>query len=163
MNRRSTLNHLFQKKLLILVCIALLAIFTASCYRYSKGDPIPDDDYDPTNPSDVVRMDYMLWLEEEYTDYTLSMKVIKSEVDEPETQRQIEHYKGSEFAKSRGWTDDYLEEHFVVVKVRYECELDHSKTSIPDGLLESYVFLERNPKDDIWFIVDRTNPVEVLE
>ena len=73
MNRRSTLNHLFQKKLLILVCIALLAIFTASCYRYSKGDPIPDDDYDPTNPSDVVRMDYMLWLEEEYTDYTLSM------------------------------------------------------------------------------------------
>ena len=163
MNHRSSLNLLLQKKLLILVCIALLTIFTASCYRYPKGDPIPDDDYDPTIPSDVVRMDYMLWLEEEYTDYTLSMKVIKSEVDELETRRQIENYNGSEFAKSRGWTDDYLEEHFVVAKVRYECELDHSKTAMPDGLLESYVFLERNPKDGIWFIVDRTNPVEVLE
>lgn len=163
MNHHSALNLLFQKKLLILVCIALLTIFTTSCYRYPKGDPIPDDDFDPTNPSDTVRMDYMLWLEEEYTDYTLSMKVIKSEVDELETRRQIENYKGSEFAKSRGLTDDYLEEHFVVVEVRYECELDHSKTAMPDGLLESYVFLVRNPKDGIWFIVDRTNPVEVLE
>jgi hypothetical protein len=162
-NPCSTLNQIFQKKLLILICIALLAIFTASCYRFPKGDPIPDDGYDPTNPADVVRMDYMLWLEEEYTDYTLSMKVIKSEVDELETGRQIENYTGSEFAKSRGWTDAYLAEHFVVVKVRYECELDHRKTSIPDGLLESYVFLERNPKDGFWFIVDRTSPVAVLE
>jgi hypothetical protein len=159
-NKRSAVNLLFQKKLLILVCIALLMTFTASCYRYPQGDPIPDDDFDPTNPTDTVRMDYMLWLEK---DYTLSMKVIKAEVDELETRRQIENYKGSELAKSRGWTDDDLEAHFVVVKIRYECELDHSKTSMSDGVLESYVLLERNPKDGIWFIVDRTSPVEAAK
>lgn len=160
MNKRSGLRHRFQKKLLVMICIALLIVFTASCYRYPPGDPIPDDDFDPTNPTDTVRMDYMLWLEE---DYTLSIKVISAEEDALETQRQIENYKGSELAKSRGWTDDDLEAHFVVVKIRYECELDHNKTSMSDGLLESYVYLERNPKDGIWFIVDRTTPVEVAE
>lgn len=54
-------------------------------------------------------MEYMLWLEE---DYTLSMKVIGAEEDALETQRQIENYKGSELAISRGWTDDHLKQQF---------------------------------------------------
>jgi hypothetical protein len=37
------------------------------------------------------------------------MKVIGAEEDALETQRQIENYKGSELAISRGWTDDHLE------------------------------------------------------
>lgn len=117
-----------------------------------------DYNYDATDPSQVVRADYMSWLKE---DYTISMNVLSSEVDDTETQRMIKMYKGSELAEIRGWTDEYLNQHFVVVKVRYECEIDHTKTFLRDGLLESYVFLVRNPESGIWNIVDRTSPSEI--
>jgi len=112
---------------------------------------------DATDPVEVVRADYMSWLKE---DYTISMSVLNAEVDDAETQRQFEMYKGSELAESRGWTDEYLDQHFVVVKVRYECEFDHTKTFMNDGLLEGYVFLTRNLESGVWMIVDRTSPSE---
>ena len=116
-----------------------------------------DYDYDATDPVEVVRADYMSWLKE---DYTISMNVLNAEVDDAETQRMIENYKGSELAESRGWTDEYLDQHFIVVKVIYECELDHTKTFMRDGLLEGYVFLTRDPESSVWTIVDKTSPSE---
>ncbi len=118
-----------------------------------------DYDYDATDPVEVVRADYMSWLKK---DYTISMYVINAEVDEAETQRQLERYKGSELAENRGWTDAYLDQHFIVVKVIYECEIDHTKTYMSDGLLEGYVFLTRDPESGIWTIVDRTSPSDIL-
>jgi hypothetical protein len=115
-------------------------------------------DYDATDPVDVVRADYMSWLKE---DYTISMNVLNAEVDATETQRHFERYKGSELAETRGWTDEYLDQHFIVVKVRYECEFDHTKTFMRDGLLEGYVFLTRDPESGAWTVVDRTSPSEV--
>lgn len=100
----------------------------------------------------------MSWLKE---DYTISMNVLRAEVDDAETQRTIEMYKGSELAESRGWTDEILEQHFVVVRVRYECEFDHAKTFMRDGLLESYVFLTRDPESGVWAVVDRTSPSDI--
>jgi len=117
-----------------------------------------DYDYDATDPVEVVRADYMSWLKE---DYTISMNVLNAEVDDAETQRQFERYKGSEFAESRGWTDEFLAQHFVVVKVRYECKFDHNKTFMNDGLLEGYVFLNRDPESGIWTIWTRTSPSKV--
>ena len=118
-----------------------------------------DYDYDITNPVEVVSADYMSWLKE---DYTISMNVLKAEVDDAETQRHIKSYKGSELAETRGWTDEYLDQHFIVVKVIYECELDHNKTFMNDGLLEGYVFLTRDPECGAWTICDRTSPSEAL-
>lgn len=112
-------------------------------------------DYDATDPAEVVRAEYMSWLKR---DYTISMNVLDAEVDDAETQRHIEEYKGSELAESRGWTDDYLDQHFIVVKVIYECEFDHNKTFMDDGLLEGYVFLTRDPENGVWTIADRTSP-----
>jgi hypothetical protein len=115
--------------------------------------------YDITNSVEVVRAGYMSWLKE---DYTISMNVLKAEVDDAETQRHIKGYKGSELAETRGWTDEYLDHHFIVVKVIYECELDHNKTFMNDGLLEGYVFLTRDPESGAWTICDRTSPSEAL-
>lgn len=117
-----------------------------------------DYDYDATNPVDVARAEYMSWLKE---DYTISMNVLNVKVDDEETQRKIERYKGSELAESRGWTDEYLDCHFIVVKVIYECEIDHTKTFLRDGLLEVHVFLTRDPESGVWTVVDRTSPSEV--
>lgn len=117
-----------------------------------------DYDYDATNPVDVARAEYMSWLKE---DYTISMNVINAEVDDEETQRHIKRYKGSELAESRGWTDEYLDRHFIVVKVIYECKIDHTKTFLRDGLLEVHVFLTRDSESGVWAVVDRTSPSEV--
>lgn len=116
-----------------------------------------DYDYDATDPVEVARTEYMLWLKE---DYTISMNVLNAEVNDDETQRMIENYKGSELAERRGWTDEYLDQHFTVVKVIYECEIDHTKTFLRDGLLEVHVFLIRNPESGVWTVVDRTSPSE---
>jgi len=117
-----------------------------------------DYNYDATDPIEVVHADYMSWLKE---DYTISMNVLNAEVDGAETQRHIKRYKDSELAETRGWTDEYLDQHFVVVKVRYECEFDHTKTFMNDGLLEGYVFLTRDPESGVWMIVDRTSPSDI--
>lgn len=125
----------------------------ASCTK--KSGNTDDYDYDATDPVEVVRADYMSWLKE---DYTISMNVLNAEVDDEETQRIIKRYKGSELAASRGWADEYLDQHFVVVKVRYECEFDHTKTFMVDGLVKGYVFLTCDPESGTWTIVDRTSP-----
>lgn len=164
--------NLFLKKLWLFVCIVLLIVMTASCTETGgntkkfdhdateKSGKTEDIDYDATDPVEVVRADYLSWLKE---DYTISMNVLNAEVDDAETQRQIERYKGSELAESRGWTDEYLDQHFIVVKVRYECEIDHTKTFLRDGLLKSYVFLTRDPESGVWTIVDRSSPSDIPE
>lgn len=116
--------------------------------------------FDATDPAEVVRTEYTLWLEE---DYTSSMKVISVKADEAETERMIDRYKGSELAESRGCVDDYLDENFITVKIRYDCELDHNKTFMKDGLLEGYVYLTRDINSDFWTISDRTSPRDVTE
>ena len=131
--------------------------YAASSQTETNGNT-GDYDYDATDPVEVVRADYMSWLKE---DYTISMNVLKAEVDDAETQRHIKGYKGSELAETRGWTDEYLDQHFIVVKVIYECELDHNKTFMNDGLLESYVFLTRDPESGVWTIWTRTSPSEI--
>lgn len=153
-------NHIglsiFLRKLWLIVCIALLIVLAASCAKTSSNTE--EYTYDATDPVEVVRADYMSWLQK---DYTISMNVLYAEVDDAETQRMIENYKGSELAASRGWTDEYLDRHFTVVKVRYECEFDHTKTFMVDGLVEGYVLLTRDPESGVWTIVDRTSPSDI--
>ena len=52
-------------------------------------------------------------------EYTLTVRIDEISVDETETKRMIERYTGSELAQSRGWTDDYLAEHFLAVRAKY--------------------------------------------
>ena len=150
--------NLFLRKIWLIICIALFIVSAASCTETSGNTE--ECDYDATDPVEVVRADYMSWLKE---DYTISMNVLYAEVDDEETQRMIESYKGSELAESRGWTDEYLDQNFVVLKVRYECEVDHTKTFLRDGLLERYVFLTRDAESGVWTIVDRSSPWDVTE
>ncbi|MFR3992075.1 MAG: hypothetical protein ACLTY5_05860 [Angelakisella sp.] len=42
----------------------------------------------------------------------MTVRIDEISVDKTETKRMIERYTGSELAQSRGWTDDYLAEHF---------------------------------------------------
>jgi hypothetical protein len=96
-------------------------------------------------------------LNQEAKDYTISMSIGSIDIDEAETQRVVNRYLGSELAQSRGWSDDYLQEHFIVVKANYAVEYDHTKTFMSDGNLEQYFYLTEDIETGLWMIVDNTS------
>ena len=86
--------------------------------------------------------------------YTRSVRVDEITIDEDETYRMIEMYKGSSLAESRGWTDEYLTESFIAVRAKYCAEYDHEKTFLEDGNIDQYFYLTKDPETDLWIIVD---------
>ncbi len=91
-------------------------------------------------------------------EYTICVRVDEIKVDESETERVIERYSGSDLAKEREWTDEYLAEHFVVVWAKYYVEYDHTKTFLDDGYTEQYFYLTQDTKSGEWTISDNTSP-----
>jgi len=94
-------------------------------------------------------------------DYTISAKFIKAVIDDKETQRKIDSYKGSELAESRGWSDMYLMDHFLIVKAIYYVEYDHEKTFMNDGNLEQYFYLTRDIDTGVWLIIDNSSSYRI--
>lgn len=91
--------------------------------------------------------------------YTLTVRVDEVKVDEAETARVRANYTGSELAAARGWTDEYLAEHFVVVWAKYYVEYDHTKTFMFDGQTEQYFYLTEDVNSGKWTIVDNGSPI----
>ena len=71
--------------------------------------------------------------------YTLSVDIESIVIDEEETARMVVNYSGSELADRNGWTDKYLENHFVAVVAIYSVEYDHTKTPRNDGRLQQTI------------------------
>ena len=91
-------------------------------------------------------------------EYTLSVRVDEIKVDEDETARVAAMYSGSELAQARGWTDEYLAKHFVVVYAKYYVEYDHTKTFMDDGHTQQYFYLTQDTETGEWTISDNTSP-----
>ena len=91
-------------------------------------------------------------------EYTISVRIDDIKVDEDETARVIAMYTGSELAQARGWTDEYLAEHFVVVWASYYVEYDHTKTFMDDGHTQQYFYLTQDTETGEWTISDNTSP-----
>lgn len=94
-------------------------------------------------------------------DYTFSSKFEYAEIDEAETSRWKTLMKASELARSYGWSDDYIENHFLAVQAVYEVRYDHTKTWQPDGQLRELFFLKRDPKTMLWEVYDNLSPERV--
>ncbi|MBS6642875.1 MAG: hypothetical protein KH366_04765 [Clostridiaceae bacterium] len=106
-------------------------------------------------PEEVVRYAIENQIEKEYT---ICVTVDTVHVDMDETKRLAAMYSGSELAKARGWTDEYLAEHFTAVKAVYYIEYDHTKVFINDGWTKQYFYLVRKPETGEWTIIDNTSP-----
>lgn len=91
-------------------------------------------------------------------EYTFKVRVDEIKVDDDETARVATMYSGSELAEARGWTDEYLAKHFVVVWAKYYVEYDHTKTFMDDGYTQQYFYLTQNVETGEWTIVDNTSP-----
>lgn len=109
-----------------------------------------------TDPIEVVRSAIE---NEAAKEYTITIRVDEITMDEAETERIIEMYSGSELADSRGWSDEYLQNHFVVVRAKYYSEYDHTKTPVEDGDTIQYFYLVENIDTGEWTISDNTGPI----
>ena len=87
-------------------------------------------------------------------DYALGIDVKMVIIDEAETDRMVMRYTGSELARVRGWTDVYLQEHFVAVWAEYDVVYDHTRTFMEDGHIGQYFYLTQDEENGNWTIVD---------
>jgi len=89
-------------------------------------------------------------------DYTIRMEIQSVTVDEAETERVVERFIKGVIAERRGWSDEYLDEHFIVVKAVYYAEYDPAKTTRSDGEVTMYFYLAQDVDSGEWTIVDNS-------
>ncbi|HPW00792.1 MAG TPA: hypothetical protein PLP20_07045, partial [Oscillospiraceae bacterium] len=80
-----------------------------------------------------------------------------------ETLRVAERYKGSALAKSRGWSDEMLENRFVALYAIYHITYDHAKTSLTDGRKEIYLYFADPENTGDYTLVESTTPSPLPE
>lgn len=85
--------------------------------------------------------------------YARNIRVDSLSVNEAETKRVAQERKGSELAIARGWSDDLLDNHFVVVDAAYYIEYDHTHTPLEGGSVTQQFYLMQS-EDGRWIIVD---------
>ncbi len=144
-----------SKRIAVLVAavIAVLSLCGFAAYELGLFDPWLQKP--SAEPIETVRSAVEGQADKEYT---IALRIEEIRVDEDETARIKAMYSGSELAEARGWTDEYLEEHFVVVWAKYYTEYDHTKTFLDDGYTEQYFFLVQDPRTGEWMINDNTSP-----
>lgn len=130
---------------------ALLALCGFAAYEWGLFDPWLQKA--SADPVETVQSAIEGQLEKEYT---LEVRVDEISVDEAETQRMIGNYAGSELAQSRGWTDEYLAEHFLAVRAKYYVEYDHTRTFLEDGDIDQFFYLIEDMETGLWTIIDNS-------
>lgn len=132
---------------------ALLALCGFAAYELGWFDPWLQTP--SASPVETVRSAVEHQIDK---DYTIAVRIEEIKVDDAETRRVSRMYSGSEFAQARGWTDDYLAKHFVVVWASYYAEYDHTKTFLNDGPTQQYFYLTQDVETGAWSIIDNTSP-----
>lgn len=155
-NNKNAAFKLFKRRspaALIAAIIALLALCGFAAYEFGLFDPWlqkPSSD-----PVETVRSAIEGQAGKEYT---IAVRVDEIKIDGEETARVRARYIGSELAEAWGWTNEYLENHFVVVWAKYYVEYDHTKTFLDDGFTEQYFYLTEDEKAGAWTIIENDSP-----
>ncbi len=144
-----------SKRIAVLVAavIAVLCLCGFAVYELGLFDPWLQKP--SAEPIETVRSAIEGQADKEYT---ISLRVEEIKVDEDETARVKAMYSGSELAEARGWADEFLENHFIVVWAKYYTEYDHTKTFLDDGYTEQFFYLTQDIKSGEWTICDNTSP-----
>lgn len=130
---------------------ALLALCGFAAYEWGLFDPWLQKA--SADPVETVQSAIEGQLKKEYT---LEVRIREISVDEAETQRMIGNYAGSELAQSRGWTDEYLAEHFLAVRAKYYVEYDHTRTFLEDGDIDQFFYLIEDMETGLWTVIDNS-------
>lgn len=130
---------------------ALLALCGFAAYEWGLFDPWLQKA--SADPVETVQSAIEGQLKKEYT---LEVRIREISVDKAETKRMIGNYAGSELAQSRGWTDEYLAEHFLAVRAKYYVEYDHTRTFLEDGDIDQFFYLIEDMETGLWTIIDNS-------
>lgn len=130
---------------------ALLALCGFAAYEWGLFDPWLQKA--SADPVETVQSAIEGQLKKEYT---LEVRIREISVDKAETKRMIGNYTGSELAQSRGWTDEYLAEHFLAVRAKYYVEYDHTRTFLEDGDIDQFFYLIEDMETGLWTIIDNS-------
>ena len=130
---------------------ALLALCGFAAYELGLFDPWLQKA--SADPVETVQSAIEGQLKKEYT---LEVRIREISVDKAETKRMIGNYTGSELAQSRGWTDEYLAEHFLAVRAKYYVEYDHTRTFLEDGDIDQFFYLIEDTETGLWTIIDNS-------
>lgn len=130
---------------------ALLALCGFAAYELGLFDPWLQKA--SADPVETVQSAIEGQLKKEYT---LEVRIREISVDKAETKRMIGNYAGSELAQSRGWTDEYLAEHFLAVRAKYYVEYDHTRTFLEDGDIDQFFYLIEDTETGLWTIIDNS-------
>lgn len=152
-NTRGNVWNLRRAFALAAAIAALLALCGFAAYRLGWFDPWLQSP--SADPAETVQSAIENQIDKEYT---LSVRIDEIKVDVDETMRIAAMYSGSGLAQARGWTDEILADHFVVVWAKYYVEYDHTKTFMDDGYTEQYFYLTQNTETGEWTIIDNTSP-----
>lgn len=130
---------------------ALLALCGFAAYELGLFDPWLQKA--SADPVETVQSAIEGQLKKEYT---LEVRIREISVDKAETKRMIGNYAGSELAQSRGWTDEYLAEHFLAVRAKYYVEYDHTRTFLEDGDIDQFFYLIEDMETGLWTVIDNS-------
>lgn len=90
------------------------------------------------------------------SEYLVGIQVESTSVEPEETDRVREELAARGIARRQGWSEEYLAEHFAVVKVFYRAEYDREKTvrGIRAEDVIEYFYLTRDADSGLWSIID---------
>ncbi|MBT9779009.1 hypothetical protein GPL15_21255 [Clostridium sp. MCC353] len=143
------------RRIMVLIAAAALLLMLCGFGAYKLGLFDYWIQTPSATPEDTVRYAIENQIKK---DYTVRVTVDTVHVDTDETKRLAAMYSGSELAEERGWTEEYLAEHFTAVKAVYYIEYDHTKVFMNDGWTKQYFYLVREPETGEWTIIDNTSP-----
>lgn len=153
---------------LVLISVALIGSLAACSTQGRVSDPAgvvkkyfeaeKNSDYDKWITTLIKEKQSGFTKEQNGNFGIVSLTVNKIEVSDQETRSMKERYKGSDLAKSRGWSDNYVLENMIVVSAQYSVIYDHTKVPYNDGNFTQNFILVRENKDSEWLIWDMTSP-----
>ncbi len=94
-------------------------------------------------------------------DYTISLDIYQVAVSDSDTARIIERFKGSDYAKSKNWTDEYVENNIAAVAAFYSVRYDHDKIFYDDGEIVRRFYLKYDDETGLWSIWDNDGGTEL--
>ncbi len=162
-----------KPKMLITTLIAVLLIASVAVGCTFTGAKLSDDatgtddktsaddpyfNVSAADPAETV----MKFLEaEKEQEYTISLEIFQVAVSESDTAEIIGRFRGSDYARSKNWTGEFVENNIVAVAAYYAVQYDHSKTFFTDGELVRRFYLAYDDETALWSIWDNDGGIEL--
>lgn len=171
LKRKVSLLIAKKPRILLTMMVAVLLIVAVGCTftgaKLNDDATGMEDETSTSNPYFNVSAAYPAetvkdFLEvEKKQDYTLSLDIYEVAVSDSDSAEIIDRFKGSDYAKSKNWTDEYVEHNISAVAAYYSVQYDHDKIFYTDGEIVRRFYLKYDDATGLWSIWDNDGGIEL--